>query len=44
MKFRTQATPKEDIELEVRRTYNVTEIGIDMADGEITVNSSTALQ
>ena len=43
-KFRAQSTPEEDIELTVPRAYNVTEVGIGMADGEITVSSSTALQ
>ena len=42
--FGAQAAPEEDIELKVPRAYNVTEVGIDMADGEITISSSTALQ
>ena len=43
-KFRAQATPEEDTELQEPRTYNVTEVGIDTSDGEIIINSSVALQ
>ena len=39
-KFRAQAASEEDIEFKVPRAYHVTEVGIDMADGEITVSSS----
>lgn len=42
--FRAQPATEEDIELKAPRAYNVTEVGIDMADGEITVSSSTALE